>query len=79
MEKFLFVLTRGLEDPTRVTRTFQLAKAASEDGNEVSVFLTDDAVVLAKQGMADYVAAPTGDEAVTYLTELVKKKVPFYV
>ena len=79
MEKFLFVLTRGLEDPTRATRTFQLAKVAYEDGNEVSVFLTDDAVVLAKQGMADYVATPTGDEAVTYLTELVKEKVPFYV
>lgn len=79
MEKFLFVLTRGLEDPTRVTRTFQLAKVANEDGNQVAVFLTDDAVVLAKQGMADYVAAPTGDEAATYLADLVKKEVPFYV
>ncbi len=79
MEKFLFVLTRGLEDPTRVTRTFQLAKVAKEEGNAVAVFLTDDAVVLARQGMADYVAAPTGDEAVTYLSDLVKYDVPFYV
>jgi len=51
MEKFLFILTRGLEDPTRVTRTFQLAKVAKEKGNEVNVFLTDDAVVLAKPGI----------------------------
>ena len=79
MEKFLFVLTRGLEDPTRVTRTLQLAKVAREDGNTVAVFLTDDAVFLAKQGMVDYVAAPTGDEAVTYLSDLVKNEVPFYV
>ena len=79
MEKFLFVLTRGLEDPTRVTRTLQLAKAAREDGNAVAVFLTDDAVFLAKQGMVDYVAAPTGDEAVTYLSDLVENEVPFYV
>ena len=79
MENFLFVLTRGLEDPTRVTRTLQLAKVAREDGNTVSIVLTDDAVVLAKRGMADYVAAPTGDEAITYLSDLVKDEVPFYV
>lgn len=79
MKKFLFVLTRGLEDPTRVTRTLQLAKVAREDGNAVAIFLTDDAVVLAKQDMADYVAAPSGDEAATYLSDLVKNEVPFYV
>ena len=43
------------------------------------VFLTDDAVVLAKPGMADHVKAPTGDEAKTYLDFLVENKVPFYV
>jgi len=40
MGKFLFVLTRGLEDPTRVTRTFQLTKATKETGNGVNIFLT---------------------------------------
>ncbi len=55
MEKFLFVLTRGLEDPTRVTRTFQLAKVAKESGSEVHIFLTDDAVFLAKPGMTDQI------------------------
>jgi len=38
MEKFLFVLTRGLEDPTRVTQTFQLAKVVKESGSEVHIF-----------------------------------------
>jgi predicted peroxiredoxin len=79
MEKFLFVLTRGLEDPTRVTRTFQLAKVAKEKGNDVNIFLTDDAVLLAKPGMADHVKAPTGDEAGAYFSFLVDENVPLYV
>jgi predicted peroxiredoxin len=79
MGNFLFVLTRGLEDPTRVTRTFQLAKAAKEGGHEVNLFLTDDAVVLVKDGMIDHVVAPTGDEAAAHLQYLIEKKVPIYV
>ena len=79
MSKFVFVLTRGLEDPTRVTRTFQLAKVAHETGHEVSLFLTDDAVVLAKEGMVDNIAAPTGDEAGPFLMYLVKNEVPIFV
>ena len=79
MEKFLFVLTRGLEDPVRVTRTFQLAKVAKEKGCEVNVFLTDDAVFLAKRGMVDHIKAPTGDEAGAYFSFLVQNKVPVYV
>jgi predicted peroxiredoxin len=79
MEKFLFVLTRGLEDPTRVTRTFQLAKVAKESGSEVHIFLTDDAVFLAKPGMTDQIKAPTGDEANDYFAFLVENKVPIYV
>jgi hypothetical protein len=47
-----------------------------DDENYVHIYLD---VFLAKQGMVDYVAAPTGDEAVTYLSDLVKNEVPFYV
>jgi len=79
MSKFLFVLTRGLEDPTRVTRALQLAKVAKEQGNEVNLFFTDDAVVLAKPGMVDQIKAPTGDEAKTYFEYLVENQVPIYV
>ena len=79
MEKFLFVLTRGLEDPVRVTRTFQLAKVAKEKGHEVNVFLTDDAVFLAKPGMMKHIKAPTSDEAEPYFSFLVENKVPLYV
>jgi len=79
MGKFLFVMTRGLEDPTRVTRALQLAKVAKEQGHDVNIFLTDDAVVIAKPGMADQVKAPTGDEAKPYLDFLIEKEVPIYV
>jgi len=79
MGKFLFVMTRGLEDPTRVTRALQLAKVAKEQGHDVNIFLTDDAVVIAKPGMVDQVKAPTGDEAKPYLDFLIEKEVPIYV
>jgi len=77
MGNFLFILTRGLEDPTRVTRALQLAKAAKETGHEVNIFLTDDAVFLAKDGMLDNVIAPTGDEAASHYHYLLEKKCPF--
>jgi predicted peroxiredoxin len=79
MGKFLFVITRGLEDPTRVTRALQLAKVAKEKGNEVNIFLTDDAVSISKPGMLDHVKAPTGDGAQDYFSYLVENKVPIYV
>lgn len=79
MSKFVFVLTRGLEDPTRVTRAFQLAKAAVENNHTVNIFLTDDAVFVVKKGMADNIVAPTGDEAASHLAFLTENKVPIYV
>ncbi|MCK5541396.1 MAG: DsrE family protein [Desulfobacterales bacterium] len=79
MRKFVFVLTRGLEDPTRVTRAFQLAKAAKENNYEVSLFLTDDAVMTVKHNMIDNVVAPTGDEAGAHYQFLLKNKVPIFV
>ncbi|THB73660.1 MAG: hypothetical protein D3926_23270 [Desulfobacteraceae bacterium] len=79
MSAFVFVLTRGLEDPTRVTRAFQLAKAAKENGHDVSLFLTDDAALVVKEGMADNIVAPTGDEAGSHLQFLIENKVPIYL
>ena len=79
MGTFVFVLTRGLEDPTRVTRALQLAKAAKETGHEPSLFLTDDAVMLVKSGLIDNVVAPTGDEAGAHFQYLLANDVPVYV
>ncbi len=79
MAKFLFMLTRGTEDPSRATRCLQLVKVAKEEGHEVHLFLTDDAVYLAKKGLTENVVAPTGDDADDYMHFLIKEKVPLYV
>jgi len=79
MARFLFVLSRGTEDPTRATRCFQLAKVAREGDHEVHMFLVDEGVVLARVGMADHVKAASGDELKPYMDFLVKEQVPIYV
>lgn len=79
MAKFLFVLTRGMDDPVRATRCIHLAKVAKESGHEVHVFLVDDGVMVAKIGMADHMKSPTGDELKPLLDVLIKEKVPIYV
>lgn len=79
MAKYLFVLSRGLGDPVRATRTFQFAKVAKEKGHEVNIFLVDDGAFYAVPGMAGNVKAPTGDDAKAYLDFLQQNNVPFYV
>jgi predicted peroxiredoxin len=73
MSKFLFVLTRGPEDPTRAVRCFQFAKIAKDKGHDVTVFLVDDAVYLTNLALAERVKAPTGDELITYWKFLVDR------
>lgn len=79
MTKFLFVLSRGPEDPTRVVRCFQFAKIAADKGHDVTVFLVDDAVLFANLGLSERIKAPTGDELVTYWRFLQEKEVPILV
>lgn len=73
MTKFLFVLSRGPEDPIRAVRCFQFAKIAAEKGHDVTVFLVDDAVYLANLGLAENVQAPTGDPLIGYLQTVREK------
>jgi len=73
MAKFLFVLTRGPEDPTRAVRCFQFAKIAAEQGHEVTVFLVDDAVYFTNLSLTERIKAPTGDEMLGYWKFLVEK------
>lgn len=70
MAKFLFVLSRGPEDPTRVVRCFQFAKIAADKGHDVTVFLVDDAVYLCNLFLAENIQAPTGDPLMGYLNFL---------
>ncbi len=79
MAKFLFVLTKGPEDPNKSTRCFQIAKVAKEEGHEVNIFLTDNAVYYAKEGMTENIIAATGDEMQGFMEWLNQKAVPIYV
>ena len=79
MAKFLFVLSRGMDDPVRATRCIHLAKVAKEEGHEVRVFLIDDGVLIAKIGKVDNMRSPAGDELNTLLDHLIKDAVPILV
>ena len=53
MARILVHSTRGPEDPTRAALAFTVAKAAIEEGHEVSLFLAADAVQLLRDAVLD--------------------------
>jgi predicted peroxiredoxin len=55
-EKVVINLATGLEDPERVTVAFLVGGAAVEQGKQVVMFLTKEAVRLAVPGVAEVVA-----------------------
>lgn len=60
--KILVHVTHGPEAPTRAALGFHVAKAALEEGHEVTVFLAGDAVVLLREGTLDQMSGlGTGD------------------
>src|SRR5438093_3377484 len=54
--KVVVNLSTGLEDPERVTVAFLVGGAAVEQGKQVAMFLTKEAVRLALPGVAEAVA-----------------------
>jgi predicted peroxiredoxin len=54
--KVVVNLATGLEDPERVTVAFLIAGAAANEGKQVTMFLTKEAVRLALPGVAEGVA-----------------------
>lgn len=54
--KVVINLSTGLEDPERVTIAFLVGGAAAEQGKQVAMFLTKEAVRLAVPGVAEGVA-----------------------
>ncbi len=55
MAKLLVHLTHGPEQPTRATLAFLVAKAALDEGHDVSLFLAGDAVQLLRDATLDSV------------------------
>ncbi len=56
MAKILVHITHGPEHPTRAALGFLVAKAAIEEGHEVTLFLAGDAVQLMRDGALENVA-----------------------
>ena len=76
---FLVVLSCGTDNPNRATRAMFLAMAAHQEGKNVTLFLLDDAVYLAKKGLAANMRAATGDSCDDHLAYLQAHEVPIIV
>jgi len=75
----IIALSCGTDNPNRSTRAFHLATVAHKEGKNVTVFLLDEAVYLAKEGLITNVKAATGDVADDLLAYLQAHEVPILV
>ena len=55
MTSILVHITHGPEDPTRAALGFHVAKAAIEEGHQVTLFLAGDGVQLMREGALDHI------------------------
>lgn len=79
MPKLLFVISKGFEKAGGATRAMQFAAIAAEQGHHVEVFLIDDAVHWAQQGMAEGIRSTTGEHMKDMLEKLIKSNTPIHV
>jgi predicted peroxiredoxin len=75
----LITLACGTNNPNRATRAIHLATVAHKEGKNVTLFFLDEAVYLARKGMADNLRAATGDVADDLLAYLEAHEVPILV
>lgn len=78
-ENVLIVLSCGTDNPNRATRGLFLAAVAQKQGKNVSVFLLDEAVYLARKGATENLKAATGDSADDSMAHLQAHDVPVLV
>ena len=77
--RVLFVGTHGKDDLNKATLPFMMAMWAKESGMKVSIWLTDDAVLLVKKGYADDLHAPDYKPFKFYLDKIIEKKIRIYL
>lgn len=75
-DNVLVILSSGTDNPNRATRAVFLASVAHKEGKNVTLFLLDDGVFIAKKGMAENIKAATGDACDDHLTYLQARGVP---
>ncbi len=78
-ENVLIVLSCGTDNPNRATRGLFLAAAAQKKGKNVTVFLLDEGVYLARKNATKNLRAATGDSADDSLAHLQAHCVPILV
>ena len=76
--RVLITVSCGTNNPNRSVRAFHLAQVAHSMGKEVAIFLLDEAVYLARKGVAENLRAPTGDVADDIIAYLQEFEVPMY-
>lgn len=72
----LVILSCGTDNPNRATRAAFFATVAHKEGKNVTLFLLDDGVFIAKKGIAENIKAATGDSCDDHLTYLQAQGVP---
>lgn len=75
-DNVLVVLSCGTDNPNRATRAVFFAMVAHKQGKNVTLFLLDDGVMIAKKGVADHIKAATGDSCDDHLSYLQAHEVP---
>ncbi len=75
-ENIVITVACGTDNPNRATRAIHLATVAHREGKNVTLFLLDEAVYLAKKGLLDNLRAATGDIADDLMTYLQANEVP---
>lgn len=78
-QNVVVTLSCGTDNPNRATRALFLAAVAQKKGKNVTVFLLDDGVYLARKGVAEGIKAATGDSADDSLAHLQAHEVPILV
>ncbi len=72
----LITLSCGTDNPNRATRAVFFAMVAHKEGKNVTLFLLDDGVLIAKKGVAEHIKAATGDSCDDHLSYLQAHGVP---
>ena len=77
--KFVIAVSAGTDDPTRATLGMIAAKAAADQGHEVTVWLQGEAAVIAKQNVYDKIQGLNMPAMKDVVEALVEKGVPLWV
>ncbi|MGE3959661.1 MAG: DsrE family protein [Vicinamibacterales bacterium] len=77
--QFIISGSRGTDDPTMATLPFMAAKVAKEQGHDVVLWLWNEAVTLARKGIADTVVGVNLAPVRDLLAALQAAGVPIWV